>query len=66
MYFITSRMAGAASREAQGLRRALDRVYARVRERARAEWELHHSGREPSDACVSVRVSGKGCGSAAS
>ncbi len=59
-------MAGNASREVQGLRRALDRVYARIRERARAEWELHHRDSEPSDACVSVRISRKGCGSVAS
>lgn len=59
-------MAGAASREAQGLRRALDRVYARIRERARAEWELHHSGSDPADACVRVRINGKDCGAVAS
>ena len=60
MYFLTPKIAGAADREAQGLRRALDRVYVRIRERARTEWELHHRGGEPSDACVSVRISGNG------
>ena len=42
--------------EVAGLERALDKSYARMRERARAAWERHHAGKDPSDACVSVRV----------
>lgn len=42
--------------ELLGLRRALDRAYARVRGCARAEWERHHAGKDPADYCVSVRV----------
>lgn len=43
--------------EAQGLERALDKSYSRIRERAREAWERHHAGKDPSEACVSVRVS---------
>ena len=43
-----------------GLRHALDVNYARVLETARAQWERHFEGSDPSDACVSVRItSGK-------
>ena len=43
-----------------GLRHALDVNYARVLEVAREQWERHFEGNEPSDACVSVRItSGK-------
>lgn len=40
-----------------GLRRALDLGYARMREAAKKEWERNLAGKDPSDACVSVRVS---------
>lgn len=40
-----------------GLRRALDLGYDRLREAARKEWERNFDGKDPSDACVSVRVS---------
>lgn len=42
--------------EIAGLERALDKSYARMRERARAAWERHHAGNDPADACVTVRV----------
>ena len=43
--------------EIKGLERALDKAYARLRERARTEWLRHHGGKaDPADARVSVRV----------
>ena len=43
-----------------GLRHALDMNYARVLATARTHWERNFEGRDPSDACVSVRItSGK-------
>lgn len=43
--------------EMRGLNRALDEAYARLRERARAEWLRHYGGKkEPADARVSVTV----------
>lgn len=38
------------------LRQALDRNYDRLRATARQQWEHNFSGNDPSDACVSVRV----------
>ena len=38
------------------LRQALDRNYARLRATARQQWEHNFAGKDPSDACVSVRV----------
>ena len=40
-----------------GLRHALDVNYARVLASARAQWERNFEGKDPSDACVSVRIS---------
>jgi hypothetical protein len=40
-----------------GLKHALDMNYARVMEIARNEWEHTFAGKDPSDACVSVRIS---------
>jgi hypothetical protein len=40
-----------------GLKHALDMNYARVMEIARNEWEHTYAGKDPSDACVSVRIS---------
>jgi hypothetical protein len=40
-----------------GLRLALDMNYARVLETAQARWEEHFAGKDPSDACVTVRIS---------
>ena len=40
-----------------GLRHALDMNYARVLASARTQWERHFEGNDPSDACVSVRIS---------
>lgn len=42
--------------EVEGLRRALDQAYARVRERARTDWERRYPHGDPSDACVRVRI----------
>ena len=43
-----------------GLRHALDVNYARVLEAGRSQWERYFEGNDPSDACVSVRItSGK-------
>lgn len=42
--------------EIKGLARALDKTYARLRERALADWKRHHSAKDPADACVSVRI----------
>ena len=38
------------------LRHALDRNYRRLLKTARADWERLFAGKDPSDACVSVRV----------
>jgi hypothetical protein len=43
-----------------GLRHALDVNYARVLDAARTQWERCFEGNDPSNACVSVRItSGK-------
>jgi hypothetical protein len=43
-----------------GLRQALDMNYARVLASARTQWERNFEGKDPSDACVTVRIgSGK-------
>ena len=43
-----------------GLRNALDMNYARVLASAKTQWERNFEGKDPSDACVSVRItSGK-------
>lgn len=34
----------------------LDKVYERLRKRAQTEWLRNHTGADPSDACVSVRI----------
>jgi len=39
-----------------GLRQALDMNYARLLETAKKECERNFAGKDPSDACVSVRV----------
>ena len=41
----------------QGFDRALDNNFQRIRETARKEWERRFAGNDPSDACVSVRIS---------
>jgi hypothetical protein len=44
-----------------GLKHALDMNYARVLDSARQQWERNFAGKDPSDACVSVRItSGEG------
>jgi hypothetical protein len=39
-----------------GFRQALNITYARLLETVRQEWEHNFAGKDPSDACVSVRV----------
>ncbi len=43
---------------AAGLRKTLDRKYASLREAARRSYERAFGVSDPSDACVSVRISG--------
>ncbi len=38
------------------LRRTLDANYGRLLENARKEWESRFAGNDPSDACVTVRI----------
>lgn len=40
-----------------GLRQALDLSYTRVLAAASREWERNFAGKDPSDACVTVRIS---------
>ena len=39
-----------------GLKHALDVNYAHVINEARSRWERNYAGKDPSDACVSVRI----------
>ena len=41
----------------EGLRHALDKNFRRSLESAKKDWERLFNGNDPSDACVSVRVS---------
>ncbi len=41
----------------EGLRQALDMNYARVLATAQTRWEQNFAGKDPSDACVTVRIS---------
>jgi hypothetical protein len=43
-----------------GLRSALDQSYSRVLEAASHEWQRQFGGKDPSDSCVSVRISVSG------
>ena len=40
-----------------GLRSVLDRKYSRIVRAAGDEWQRRFAGKDPSDACVSVRIS---------
>jgi hypothetical protein len=40
-----------------GLRQALDMNYTRVVAAATTQWERNFAGKDPSDACVTVRIS---------
>ena len=40
-----------------GFRSALDRSYSRICQAAADEWQRRFAGNDPSDACVSVRIS---------
>ena len=44
----------------RGLKHLLEIKYARVLDAARSEWERSFAGKDPSDACVSVRISSGG------
>ena len=44
---------------AAGLQKILQKKYSRVLCAAAAEWERRFLGKEPSDACVSVRISAR-------
>lgn len=46
-----------STRLISGLKQALDLNYARVLAAAQNRWEAHYAGKDPSDACVSVRIS---------
>ncbi len=41
-----------------GLRNALEAKYSRILHAARREWERNFAHRDPSNACVTVRISG--------
>jgi len=41
----------------QGLRQALDMNHARLLATAQTRWEQNFAGKDPSDACVTVRIS---------
>ena len=45
-----------------GLRTALDQSYSRVVKAASDEWQRRFGGKDPSDSCVSVRISSGGNG----
>jgi len=40
-----------------GLERALDNLFCRLRQNARAQWEQYFGGADASDGCVRVRIS---------
>ena len=42
----------------EGLKRAIDNSSRRLLESARDEWERRFAGKDPRDACVSVRITG--------
>lgn len=42
---------------ADGLNKALENKYSRILRTAGTEWDRRFAGRDPSDACVSVRIS---------
>ena len=42
----------------EGLKRAIDNSSRRLLESAREEWERRFGGKDPRDACVSVRITG--------
>ncbi len=45
---------------ADGLNNVLENRYSRILRTAGREWERRFAGRDPSDACVSVRISAWG------
>ena len=49
-----------AENEINALQQALDETYARLRRKAQAEWQRCFTGRDPSDACVRVRIAEDG------
>jgi hypothetical protein len=41
------------------LRKSLDNKYGQVLRAAHGQWERSFAGKDPSDACVTVRISGR-------
>jgi len=56
MYIDLQRHDAENRRLISALRHALDSNYARLLETAQQQWERNFAGKDPSDACVSVRV----------
>ena len=56
MYIDLQRLDAENRRLIDALRQALDSNYSRLLETAEQQWERNFSGKDPSDACVSVRV----------
>lgn len=44
----------------EGLQRALEKNYGRILRVAGKEWERRFAGKDPSDACVNIRISSWG------
>ena len=40
----------------EALRRALEKNYSRILQAAGTEWERRFAGKDPSDACVTIRI----------
>lgn len=56
MYIDLQRHHAENRRLIDALRYALDSNYSRLLETAKQQWERNFAGKDPSDACVSVRV----------
>jgi hypothetical protein len=56
MYIDLQRQDAENRRLIDALRQALDSNYSRLLETAQQQWERNFAGEDPSDACVSVRV----------
>jgi hypothetical protein len=56
MYIDLQRHDAENRRLIDALRQALDSNYSRLREAAKEQWERNFTGKDPSDACVSVRI----------
>jgi len=56
MYIDLQRPDAENRRLIRALRHALDSNYSRLLETAQQQWDRNFAGKDPSDACVSVRV----------